>query len=80
MRGEGKGCAGDSNVGDNSAAVFVQDAGRPEHNRAGDAVAGDVVKGAAAGKAVEQRQHSEQGVTGEQELQQKKQKRWHWDQ
>ena len=31
-------------------------------------------------KRFEQRQHSEQGVTGEQELQQKKQKRWHWDQ
>ena len=51
MRGEGKDRAGDNNAGDNSATVAAQDAGRPEHSRAGDAVTGGVGKRTAQSKA-----------------------------
>ena len=56
--------------------------GRPAARSLG--VPGMPSQGAAArerrqAKPLEQRQHSEQGVTGERRLQQKKQKRWQWD-
>ena len=45
-------CVGKGRAGVNSATVAgAGAAGRPEHSRAGDAVAGGVGKGAAAGKA-----------------------------
>ena len=46
--GKGKGHAGDGNAGDNSPIVAVQDTDRPEHNCAGDAIAGGGGNGATA--------------------------------
>ena len=77
----GKGClekgrAGDGEADDNSASIAATgDAGRPEYGRPRDAVAGGSARERRQEKRLEQRQHLEQGVAGERELQQKKRKR-----
>ena len=77
MRKEEKGRTGNGNAGDNSAAVAAQDAGARSRSTAAQ---GMPTQGATArewqqAKWPEKRQHLEQGVAGERELQQKKRKR-----